>query len=71
MKRIKNALEHLMLICGIYFTNTNSSDVAKFKFSNVVKYKVNPPHFISFDSNIDSRYYSSTRDQRLVRAPLL
>ena len=24
-----------------------------------------------FDSNIESRYYSSTRDQRWVRAPLL
>ena len=50
MKKIlKNALEQPIPICGIFFLQTNASDVAKDLFLNNVKFKMNPPPLITLN----------------------
>ena len=44
-----NALEQPMLICGIFFLQTNASDVVKDVFLNIVRFKKNPPLLITLN----------------------
>ena len=50
MKLFRNTLELLILRCGVLFTRAETGDVQIcLFFKNVVKYKLNPPPFLSHE----------------------